>query len=98
MEGNSSIKETLRPYMERLLGNEAAQFTAYYASRETDTPLVFPQGSREGSEGQPPLQAEPQISEGLDLEARRAKEIIRRGLAAVPERLRDIAALSVEDA
>lgn len=35
------------------------------------------------------MHAGPEISEGLDLEARRAKDIIQRGLSVLPQRLQE---------
>jgi hypothetical protein len=97
MEGQQEPKETLLPYIERLLGGETADFVTYYASRETQTPFVLPLQHAERSADRLTLQAQPELSEGLDLEARRARDIIRRGLAIVPERLRDIAASKGEE-
>lgn len=97
MDDQQEPKETLSPYIERLLGNEVADFVTYYASRETQTPSVLPLQRAERSADQLSLHARPGLSEGLDLEARRARHIIRRGLAIVPERLRDIAASRGEE-
>lgn len=96
-ESANGPKEILLPYIDRLLGNQSAEFMTYYASRETQTPLVLPQEPGEDPTGQLPMQVYPELSEGLDLEARRARDIVRRGLSAFPERLRDMAGTNGED-
>lgn len=92
LEGNQDPKGRLLPYLERLLGDQQAYFITYYAARETQMPSVLPQHPAGGSVGQSPLQMKQQLSEGLDLEARRAREIIHHGLAVSSGRVRDAAA------
>jgi hypothetical protein len=82
----------LLPYVTRLLGEEQAEFISFYTSAETATPSVLPQGSRDQSsdfDSQQTVHVEPAMCEGLDLESRRAKDIIQRGLSVLPQRLRD---------
>ncbi|KAJ9109040.1 hypothetical protein QFC21_000366 [Naganishia friedmannii] len=86
-EGDSPApKQTLLPYMECLLGDTSPLFITYYATQGTSDPLLFSSGVTDGSTGtwasSGSGQGESAWLEGLDLEARRAQDLIRRGLAA----------------
>jgi hypothetical protein len=97
MEGDSSTpKETLLPYLKSLLGDTSPLFATYYATQGTSDPLVFSstmaRASTETRTSSDSEQGGLAWLEGLDLEARRAHELIRHGLAASPTPTRNVSA------
>lgn len=96
-EGDSlNPKQTLSPYMKCLLGDTLPLFTTYYATEGTLNPLIFTSAMADASTAKPVTSGSEQGGlawfEGLDLEARRAQDLIRRGLAANAIPTRDVAA------
>ncbi|KAJ9109768.1 hypothetical protein QFC19_001998 [Naganishia cerealis] len=91
-------KQTLQPYLECLLGDVSPLFITYYAVKATADPLVFSSPTTDTPANTTPSssleqgQEELVWFEGLDMEAHRARELIRRGLVATSHRTHGVSA------
>lgn len=93
-------KDMLLPYVTRLLDNHPAEFLSFYSSTDNRGPAILPQSTHQPRADEPDQQigpTNPELCEGLDLEARRAKDIIQRGLSILPPRSRPREAATQED-
>ena len=86
-------KDMLLPYVTRLLDNHPAEFLSFYSSTDSRTPAILPRPTqpRADESNQQTVPINPELCEGLDLEARRAKDVIQHGLSILRPRPREVA-------